>query len=85
VTTCARKPAPPGEVRALARTDRVAFTIDEAARALGTQPEALRRLVARHAKTEGDELVARLSGGIVVRRRQGLRRWLVVIPADLRS
>ena len=67
------------------RLGRVGFTIAEAARALGTRPEALRRLVERHARAEGDETIARLTGGIVARKRNGLGRWLVIIPAELRG
>jgi hypothetical protein len=64
---------------------RVGFTIAEAALSLGMRPDALRRLIERHARAEGDEAVARLTGGIVARKRKGLRRWLVVIPAELRG
>lgn len=78
--------------RSIARTSRrrdklgrVGFTIAEAARALGTRPDALRRLVERHARAEGDETIARLTGGIVARKRNGLGRWLVIIPAELRA
>ena len=63
---------------------RVGFSITEAARALGVRPDALRRLVERHARAEGDESVARLNGGIVARKRVGLGRWFVTIPAELR-
>lgn len=50
---------------------RVGFSIAEAARALGVRPAAFRALVERHAQAEGDEVVARLSGGIVARKRNG--------------
>lgn len=64
---------------------RVGFSITEAARSLGTRPDALRRLVERHGRAEGEEVVARLNGGIVARKRLGFGRWMVVIPAELRS
>jgi hypothetical protein len=64
---------------------RVGFTVTEAALSLGMRPDALRRLIERHARAEGDEAVARLTGGVVARKRRGLRRWLVVIPAELRG
>jgi hypothetical protein len=64
---------------------RWGFSIREAARALGMTPDALRRLVERHALREGDETVARLTGGITARKRVGMGRWLVQIPAELRS
>lgn len=64
---------------------RVGFSIAEAARALGVRPAAFRALVERHAQAEGDEVVARLSGGIVARKRNGFRCWLVVIPSELRA
>jgi hypothetical protein len=64
---------------------RVGFTINEAARALGMKAPALRRLVERHAEVEGDEHVARLTGGILARKRKGLGRWLVIIPSGLRQ
>jgi hypothetical protein len=49
------------------------------------RPTALRRLIERHSRAEGDEAVARLTGGIVARKRHGMGRWLVVIPAELRT
>jgi hypothetical protein len=64
---------------------RVGFSVADAASALGMSPAALRRLIERHARAEGDEAVARLTGGIVARKRNGMGRWLVVIPADLRT
>ena len=64
---------------------RVGFSIAEAAASLGVRSDALRRLVERHACAEGNEIVARLSGGIVARKRNGLGRWLVVIPSELRA
>lgn len=64
---------------------RVTFSLAEAAIALGTRPNALRRLVERHSRLEGAEHVARLSGGIVARKRQGMGRWVLIIPADLRG
>ena len=64
---------------------RIGFTIAEAADALGMRSDALRRLVERHARAEGDETIARLTGGIVARKRNGLGRWLVVLPSELRG
>jgi hypothetical protein len=77
-------PPTPRHARRREKLGRVGFTVGEAARALGTRPDALRRLVERHARAEGDEHVARLSGGIVARKRVGLGRWLVIIPTELR-
>jgi hypothetical protein len=71
--------------RRRATLGRVGFSIAEAARALGVRADALRRLVERHARAEGDETVARLTGGIVARKRTGMGRWLVLIPAELRT
>jgi hypothetical protein len=87
MTGPAKTHAPPGSSRDRhgEPLGRIGFTIAEAAVALGVRPDALRRLVERHARAEGDEMVARLSAGIVARRRVGLRRWLVVIPAELRG
>jgi hypothetical protein len=51
---------------------------------MGTRAGALRRLVERHARLEGDELVARLTAGVVARKRRGFARWAFVIPRDLR-
>jgi hypothetical protein len=67
------------------RMSRVTFSVDEAARAMGMRPAALRRLIERHAASEGDEIVARLSAGVVARKRHGFARWTVVIPPDLRD
>ena len=67
------------------RLGRVGYSIVEAARALGKRPDALRRLVEHHAVAEGDETVARLTGGIVARKRKGMGRWMVTIPAELRG
>jgi hypothetical protein len=64
---------------------RVGYSIPEAARALGKRSDALRRLIERHAVAEGDEIVARLTGGIVARKRKNMGRWMVVIPAALRG
>jgi hypothetical protein len=64
---------------------RVGFSIAEAARMLGQTSDALRRLVERHARREGDETIARLTGNIVARKRIGMGRWLVTIPAELRT
>jgi hypothetical protein len=64
---------------------RVAYTVTEAARALGQSPDSLRRMIERHARFEGSEHVARLSAGIVARKRTGLGRWLVLIPPALRA
>jgi hypothetical protein len=71
----------PGGVAAL---PRVTFTIAEAALAMGMRPASLRRLIERHARAEGDETVARLSAGVVARKRRGFARWAVVIPSELR-
>jgi hypothetical protein len=62
---------------------RVLFSVAEAARMLGRRPEALRRLIERHAQREGDEIVARLSAGVVARKRVGFAYWAVIIPKDL--
>ncbi len=64
---------------------RVGYSIADAAGALGMSSAALRRLIERHARAEGDEAVARLNGGIVARKRVGMARWLVIIPAELRT
>ena len=64
---------------------RIGYTVSEAARALGKRPDALRRLIEHHATAEGDEAVARLTGGIVARKRKGMGRWMVTIPAELRG
>jgi hypothetical protein len=64
---------------------RLGYSIADAAQALGMRPTALRRLIERHSRAEGDEAVARLTGGIVARKRHGMGRWLVVIPAELRT
>jgi len=64
---------------------RIGFEMAEAARALGKRPEALRRLVEHHAQEEGDEIVARLVGGIVARKKRGYGRWTIFIPAALRD
>jgi hypothetical protein len=64
---------------------RIGFSTREAARALGKREPALRRHFERHGVAEGDEIVARLPGGIVARKRKGQGRWFVVIPAELRS
>ena len=77
--------SPPGGSAPVDPLGRIGFSIAEAARALGMRPAALRRLIERHAEAEGDEAVARLSGGIVARRRANLRRWIVVIPPSLRT
>jgi hypothetical protein len=79
--SAARAPGP----RRRERLGRIGFTIAEAARALGVRPDAFRRLVERHARREGDEQVARLSAGVVARKRNGLARWVVIIPAELRT
>lgn len=71
--------------RRRAALHRIGFSISEAARALGVRPPALRRLVERHAVDEGDERVARLTGGLVAHRRKGFGRWLVILPADLQA
>ncbi len=86
----ARKPdSPPQPVRLRPRRrdalGRVGFTLAEAARALGTRPDAFRRLVERHARVEGEETIARLTGGVTARKRHGMGRWLVTIPAALRG
>jgi hypothetical protein len=49
----------------------------------GEKAETLRRLVERHADDEGDERVARLSHGIVARRRKDLGRWTLHVPREL--
>ena len=49
----------------------------------GEKAETLRRLVERHAVVEGDELVARLSHGIVARRRKDMGRWTLRVPREL--
>ena len=67
------------------RLGRITYTVPEAARAMGMRPDALRRLIERHAQAEGDETVARLSAGVVARKRKGLGRWAVIIPAELRG
>jgi len=72
-------------IRSRESLGRIGFTIAEAADALGMRSDALRRLVERHARAEGDETIARLTGGIVARKRNGLGRWLVVIPSELRG
>jgi hypothetical protein len=64
---------------------RLGYSLAEVARAIGQRPDALRRLVERHAEAEGDELVARLTGGMVARKRKGMGRWMVVIPPTLRA
>jgi hypothetical protein len=63
----------------------VGYSIADAARALGMTSTALRRLIERHSRAEGEETIARLTGGIVARKRHGMGRWLVVIPAELRT
>ena len=74
-----RRPRPRPALR------RIGYTVAEAARALGKRPDALRRLIEHHATAEGDEAVARLTGGIVARKRKGMGRWMVTIPAELRG
>jgi hypothetical protein len=78
-------PDPNPEPYDVRRLGRVTFTVAEAARMMGTQADAFRRLVERHARVEGDELVARLSAGVVARKRRDLARWVVLIPQSLRN
>lgn len=64
---------------------RIHFTVAEGARAIGSKPEAFRRMIERLAQKEGEELVARLSAGIVARKNVGSLKWCVFIPKELRT
>ena len=64
---------------------RIAFAVAEVAQMLGLEPAALRKTIERHAVAVGDEMVARLPGGIEARKRKGMARWLVFVPAELRD
>jgi len=67
------------------RHPRIAFAVAEVAQMLGQEAAALRKTIERHAVAVGDEMVARLPGGIEARKRNGMARWLVFVPAELRD
>ncbi len=75
----------PSRAPSTGRHPRIAFAVAEVAQMLGQEPAALRKTFERHAVAVGDEMVARLPGGIEARKRKGMARWLVFVPAGLRD
>lgn len=59
------------------------YSVVEAARVLGQTEYGFRRHLERHRVAEGDEMVVRLAGGVVARKRNGQARWVITIPAEM--